>query len=62
MVYVFYDPTHIIPQFFKLPLIQTIAYHYLMPLALISAAAVNYFAFINLIKPDKTIQGLDIIP
>ncbi len=53
MVYDFYDPKNMIPDFFKLPFIQAIAYHYLMPLALVSSAAVNYFAFINIIKSDK---------
>lgn len=50
MVYDFYNPVNMIPAFFKLPSIQYIAYHFLLPLALFSSAAVNYFALINIVE------------
>lgn len=62
MVYVFYNSENMIPAFFKLPSIQYLAYHYFIPLALISSAAVNYFALINILKPEKNKQFLDVIP
>ncbi len=62
MAYDFYAPQNMLPSFFKSNFIQFLAYHYVMPLALISAAAVNYFALINMIKPEKDTQFLDVIP
>jgi hypothetical protein len=50
MVLDFYHPDNMIPLFFKLPLIQMIAHHYLMPFALLSSAAVNYFALVRVIR------------
>jgi hypothetical protein len=53
MVLDFYNPHNMIPVFFKLPLIQTIASNGLMPLALLSSAAVNYFALVEVIRYFK---------
>ncbi|MCD6040090.1 MAG: hypothetical protein K0S27_1490 [Gammaproteobacteria bacterium] len=49
----FYSPHNLIPHFFKLPFVQVIAYYGLMPLALLSSAAVNYFALIKVIEYIK---------
>ncbi len=53
MVLDFYHPHNMIPTFFKLPLIQAIASNGLMPFALLSSGAVNYFALVNVIHYFK---------
>ncbi|MCC2666295.1 MAG: hypothetical protein K0S63_211 [Gammaproteobacteria bacterium] len=53
MVLDFYHPHNMVPVFFKLPFIQAIAANGLMPLALLSSAAVNYFALVEMIRYFK---------
>jgi hypothetical protein len=53
MTFESFDLAKHIPAFFKTDLIQIIAHSYLVPIALFSSAALNYFSISQLFKPAK---------